>query len=233
MKKTITLFAILTTLAFASADITSNLKYSQSGTQVTELQQFLVSKGFLNTTSGYFGQLTLKAVKSYQLSIDLPATGFVGAMTRAKINEKVVKEATSTPIVVAPVVQQAVQPVIQYVYVPIAQPVATVHTKVEEVKPEDVYYLDFTSIENMIGWNPHIGRDGMVGFTFTPRVTMNNNPIKVQSCFLTDQGRYTMRSTFNNKISYEYTSGDYVNRLTANEHGLVTCVLVNGKEVSN
>jgi len=113
MKKTITILSIISTLSLASASIDSNLKYAMKGQEVTELQEFLLDKGFLNTTpSGFFGLLTLKAVKAYQASEGLPSTGFVGAMTRQKINTElltVVEDATkaeieetgtSTPVVV-------------------------------------------------------------------------------------------------------------------------------------
>ena len=49
-----------------------------------------INKGFLKTTkSNYFGSLTLKAVKLYQASIKLSPTGFVGALTREKINSEI------------------------------------------------------------------------------------------------------------------------------------------------
>ncbi len=245
MKKTILLFTILTTLSVTSADITSNLKYSQSSNQVKELQEFLISKGFLTSnSSGFFGSLTLKAVKAYQASVNLPTSGFVGLMTRTKINEslKVASSisvasstptvATSTPIIQAtvtpPVAPIAQAPVIQYIYVTVA-PVPPV---VEVVK-EEVYYLDFTSIDHEIGYNSPLKRMDAVGFSFVPRATLNGDPIAVKSCYIPYYGRYTSVPLFNGKIAYGYTSGDYVNRLTANEHGIITCVLVNGKEVSN
>lgn len=82
--------------------IDSNLKYSMKGQEVSELQEFLVDKGFLTSSpSGFFGLLTLKAVKNYQLSERLPSTGYVGALTRAKVNEEllaVVDESTRAEV---------------------------------------------------------------------------------------------------------------------------------------
>ncbi len=68
------------------AAISSNLKHGSRGAEVTELQEFLIAKGLLvpPATGGFFG-LTKKAVIAYQISIGLPATGFVGPLTRAAI----------------------------------------------------------------------------------------------------------------------------------------------------
>jgi hypothetical protein len=71
--------------------LTSNMRYRMRDTQtnggVSELQDFLNTKGFLNyEPTGFFGIATLKAVKDYQASIGLSPTGYVGSLTRAKIN---------------------------------------------------------------------------------------------------------------------------------------------------
>lgn len=77
---------IIPSISFASID--ANLKYGSRGLGVTELQDFLIEKGFLmGQSSGNFFSLTRKAVVAYQTSIGLPATGYVGPMTRAKIND--------------------------------------------------------------------------------------------------------------------------------------------------
>ena len=79
--------------------ITADLGYGSRGDSVTELQQFLVEKGFLNVeATGNFFNLTKTAVISYQSSKGLPATGFVGPLTRAEI--AIDLEAT-TPSIVA------------------------------------------------------------------------------------------------------------------------------------
>lgn len=77
---------IVPSISFASID--TNLKYGSRGVAVTELQDFLIAKGFLSgQTSGNFFSLTRKAVVAYQASVGLPATGYVGPMTRSKIND--------------------------------------------------------------------------------------------------------------------------------------------------
>lgn len=54
--------------------------------EVTILQKFLKDKGYLNVLpTGYFGTLTLKAVKSFQKANGINQTGLVGSITRGKI----------------------------------------------------------------------------------------------------------------------------------------------------
>ena len=114
MKKiiaTIIGLAILPSMAFASID--SNLKYGMSGQQVSELQEFLVTKGFLQVQpTGNFYSLTLGAVKAFQIANGIPNTGYVGMLTRAEINNELTADiasstgaeiqetGTTTPIVV-------------------------------------------------------------------------------------------------------------------------------------
>lgn len=71
----------------SSAYINVNLQYGSKGQAVVELQNFLISKGFLTgkATGSFFTQ-TKKAVIAYQKSQGLPATGYVGSTTRRKIN---------------------------------------------------------------------------------------------------------------------------------------------------
>ena len=75
--------------AITVAAIDANLKYGARGTEVAELQEFLIDKGFLSgTATGNFYSLTRKAVVAYQTSAGLPTTGFVGPMTRNVINQE-------------------------------------------------------------------------------------------------------------------------------------------------
>lgn len=74
----------------ASADsyvFNNNLRVGARGADVTALQNVLVAENLLMVNpTGYFGSLTLKAVKAYQLANGLPSTGFVGPMTREVLN---------------------------------------------------------------------------------------------------------------------------------------------------
>jgi peptidoglycan hydrolase-like protein with peptidoglycan-binding domain len=114
MKTTLLISMFLLGVMPASAMLTSNIKYSQRGDSVTELQEFLSEKGFLNVSpTGFFGLKTLSAVKAYQTSKGLPSTGFVGQMTRGEINKDLQEElavsdeaeiaetGTTTPVTVA------------------------------------------------------------------------------------------------------------------------------------
>ncbi len=80
-----------TASAFAAeTTIMNNLMIGSRGADVSSLQTFLVSKGFLTlpagASMGYYGQLTKMAVMKYQKSVGVRASGFFGPMTRAKIN---------------------------------------------------------------------------------------------------------------------------------------------------
>ncbi|HVT75089.1 MAG TPA: peptidoglycan-binding protein [Candidatus Paceibacterota bacterium] len=56
---------------------------------VVALQERLRAAGFFTfpTSTGYFGPITLAAVKAYQSSVDLPVTGYVGLMTIGALNQ--------------------------------------------------------------------------------------------------------------------------------------------------
>ena len=74
------------------AVITQNLRYRMrdSGTDnnVSILQTYLYESGKLSIKpDGVFGKSTLSAVKKFQTEIGLSPTGYVGALTRAKIKE--------------------------------------------------------------------------------------------------------------------------------------------------
>jgi hypothetical protein len=56
--------------------------------EVSTLQDFLISVGFLKTqATGYFGLGTFSAVKQFQKSVGLSSSGYVGPVTKAKIKE--------------------------------------------------------------------------------------------------------------------------------------------------
>jgi peptidoglycan hydrolase-like protein with peptidoglycan-binding domain len=76
--------------AFASnvscTDIPRNLIRGSESSYVTTLQDFLSSKGFLKESStGFYGDKTVEAVKDYQASKGLPVTGMVYDFTRQAI----------------------------------------------------------------------------------------------------------------------------------------------------
>lgn len=86
-------FAVLLAgAATANAAFTRNLTVGSTGSDVAELQSWLISKGFSipsissgAAAPGYFGQQTKDAVVAYQASVGLPNTGFFGPLTMAKV----------------------------------------------------------------------------------------------------------------------------------------------------
>lgn len=88
---------VLGTVSSVFASIDKNLKYGQRDPEVAELQEFLIDRGLLKTApTNFFGLLTLKAVKAYQLSVNVSPTGFVGVLTREKINKEIDIEIASS-----------------------------------------------------------------------------------------------------------------------------------------
>ncbi len=98
MKK-ISSIIVMLALAFAltvtvSADsgysFTKTLKLGSRGADVSALQTVLVSKGLLTMPAGvamgYYGSLTVSAVKAYQASKGISTVGQVGPATRAALN---------------------------------------------------------------------------------------------------------------------------------------------------
>lgn len=96
MKKFFVFLFLLLMPSFISASIDQNLYYGMvRNNSVKELQQFLISKGFLTgQATGNFYSLTLSAVKKYQKSINLNGTGYVGPLTRQTINSDLLSSLT-------------------------------------------------------------------------------------------------------------------------------------------
>lgn len=66
----------------APFSFTKDLSYGNSNSDVIQLQKRLK----VLPQSGFFGSITLAAVRAYQTKNGLPSTGFVGPLTRAKLN---------------------------------------------------------------------------------------------------------------------------------------------------
>lgn len=86
----------LSAFAFAitvDAAFTRNLSVGSTGTDVAELQSWLISKGYSipsisagTAAPGYFGAQTKTAVMAYQAANGIPNTGFFGPLTMASVN---------------------------------------------------------------------------------------------------------------------------------------------------
>ncbi|HUC01835.1 MAG TPA: peptidoglycan-binding protein [Candidatus Paceibacterota bacterium] len=72
-----------------------DLSIGDTGPDVSLLQNYLISKGYLSieSSTGYFGPLTEAAVVSWQIANNIPGTGYFGPLSRAAISL-----ASSTPI---------------------------------------------------------------------------------------------------------------------------------------
>ncbi|MDO8530270.1 MAG: LamG-like jellyroll fold domain-containing protein [bacterium] len=98
MKKFIIFLALLFMPVFTFASIDTNLYYGiRNNSDVRELQEFLIDKGFLTgSATGNFLSLTLKAVKQYQTSVGISSTGYVGNLTKKSINSELVANLSSS-----------------------------------------------------------------------------------------------------------------------------------------
>lgn len=99
MKKIILVLSLLLLPIFAQASIDQNLYYGMLNNDgVKQLQQYLITKGFLNIQqpTGNFGPLTLAAVKKYQATKNITTTGVVGPITRKAINTDLSSAADNT-----------------------------------------------------------------------------------------------------------------------------------------
>jgi peptidoglycan hydrolase-like protein with peptidoglycan-binding domain len=66
---------------------TGPLSLGSTNPDVTLLQELLTSLGFFHgSITGFFGPVTVQAVKDYQLSRHITVAGFVGPITRAALN---------------------------------------------------------------------------------------------------------------------------------------------------
>jgi peptidoglycan hydrolase-like protein with peptidoglycan-binding domain len=85
--------------AFATTEgiYDKNLSYGMCDGDVQFLQQYMQRHGYFPASTqvtGYFGPVTLKAVKNMQKSNKISSTGFVGPLTRAFLNAEYEKEST-------------------------------------------------------------------------------------------------------------------------------------------
>jgi peptidoglycan hydrolase-like protein with peptidoglycan-binding domain len=75
-----------------TAMLTAYLYFGSRNSQVTTLQSILIADGYLSSAvTGYFGNMTLKAVQKFQCDRNIVCTndggwGFVGTRTRAALN---------------------------------------------------------------------------------------------------------------------------------------------------
>jgi peptidoglycan hydrolase-like protein with peptidoglycan-binding domain len=66
-------------------DLPYNFHRGNESLSTSKLQGFLMASGYLDETTGFYGDKTVAAVKAYQKSQGLPMTGMVYGATRAAI----------------------------------------------------------------------------------------------------------------------------------------------------
>ncbi|HOQ06629.1 MAG TPA: peptidoglycan-binding protein [Clostridiales bacterium] len=82
------LFSLLASSTCAFASSKPVLKKGMSGEAVRTLQANLKKLGFFSAEpTGYFGDITLAAVKKFQKKYNIPTTGVVASLTHAKLDE--------------------------------------------------------------------------------------------------------------------------------------------------
>ena len=76
----------------------NSIGLGDSGSDVTRIQERLVALGYLRSATGYFGESTVSALKSFQQRNGLSADGKFGASTNHKLfSDSAVKAPVSTP----------------------------------------------------------------------------------------------------------------------------------------
>ncbi|MEI6420119.1 MAG: peptidoglycan-binding protein [bacterium] len=89
-----------------SVIFTLNLSLGSTGTEVIALQNRLIAEGlYSGAVTGYYGPLTVAAVKKYQAKYGIAQLGNVGPATRLKLNYSVANYISSpviTPITTSP-----------------------------------------------------------------------------------------------------------------------------------
>jgi parallel beta-helix repeat protein len=76
-------------LGSTSFNFLKDLEVGNFGSDVTHLQELLITEGLLKTeTTGYFGTETRNALIVWQKKNNLPTTGYFGVLTRNTINSK-------------------------------------------------------------------------------------------------------------------------------------------------
>ena len=80
------------------SDLSSGMTDLSSNGPIFLLQKYLSSSGYLSASAnGHFGPASLSAVKAFQAAHSIPATGYVGTMTRTAIDRATCGESTAPP----------------------------------------------------------------------------------------------------------------------------------------
>lgn len=75
-------------MASGTCMVSKSLTVGSRGEDVSCLQGYLMSKGYLSSASGYFGSATASGVRKWQAAAGVKATGFFGSQSRAAFNAR-------------------------------------------------------------------------------------------------------------------------------------------------
>ncbi len=102
-------------LGASSFRFSASLSTGASSDAVMELQNRLKAEGYFSAqATGYFGPLTLTAVKAYQTAKGIKATGFVGPLTIAELNAETTTTVTTETVAPAMTVSSFVDLLISH-----------------------------------------------------------------------------------------------------------------------
>lgn len=191
--------------------LNSNLKLgdkdtASNGNGVTVLQKYLARDGYLKVTpTGYFGNLTLSAVKTFQTVNDLLVTGEVDTETREKIKEL---ECNNVEIPTTVISTNPANP-------PIANkpdslpPTITIKTVPEKALLDEYVTLTWTA-NNAIGTCNLTAKDALGG-TLTATVAFDGasqvGPIKAQTTYtIVCYNKYGIPATNSTTVNIMSTS---------------------------
>ncbi len=158
---------------------------------VTQLQDFLIDQGYLRArATGYFGPLTFRAVRDFQISNGISGVGFVGPSTRSRIRFLTCQTVVTRPLSI-------------YSISPTSGVVGSTVT---------LYGSGFTNDNTILfggGAVPHVYAQNSAMLTFTvpstlaPACTFSNPPCMMQQVpvMLTQPGNYPVSVSNQNGTS--------------------------------
>lgn len=96
-------------VSVSCTNITSTLRLgSRNKSEITKLQNFLQSQGYMSESTGYFGKVTENALKTFQKKEGIPSLGIVGPLTKSKITNITCLPVAQKDTIITPVVSNPI-----------------------------------------------------------------------------------------------------------------------------
>ena len=137
-----------------TVEITKNLWIGSRGVEVVALQNLLIQEGYLRVTAtGYFGGLTMSAVRKFQKDNNIVAIGIVGPLTKKALNAKIKNTTVCTEKFEGTVTAFSTQCFVDGIcsITVDGKTVVTTRGWAQEIVGSVIGLPDFGSIENNIG----------------------------------------------------------------------------------